>query len=241
MRDVSPEDFVPGLQVDSRAEAFALHVHPDGVELIEREFPVAAGLVHLAFEGVEGDLAHDRVDHILHLRSHHRLLLAPVLGLGQKRLEGEHLAKHACRFRQRQRSGGQQRPLVARKHLVHAVTQFVRQRHDIARLTQVVHENVRMHTRHRCGRERSGRLAGLHRRIDPVLVEKLPGDRGHIRGERAVSLQHDRLGLGPGNDTLGLFGQRRIAIPMRKPFHAQPLRLHGVVAVRQSRIGCAHG
>ena len=49
------------------------------------------------------------------------------------------------------------------------------------------------------------------------------------------------LRLVPGNGALLDLRQRRIAVPMVELVLAEPLRLQGVVAVRQARIGLAHG
>ena len=181
---------------------------------------------------IEGDLAHDRVDHVLDLLRQQRLPLLGVRGRVEQRLEGQHLAEHGGRLGQRQRRRRQQRPLRRRQHLVHAVAQLVRQRHHVARLALVVHEDVGVRRRHRRMREGAGRLALAHRRIDPAAVEEALGDGGHVRREAAVGVEHHRLRVRPGHDALRLVGQRRVAVPVGELVLAEPPGLHGVVAMR---------
>ena len=67
------------------------------------ELAFAPRQMHPALEGVEGDLAHHRVDHVLDLGGQHRLALHRVLGLLEKAAEGEHLAEDRSRLRERER------------------------------------------------------------------------------------------------------------------------------------------
>ena len=90
-------------------------------------------------------------------------------------------------------------------------------------------------------RERARRLARPDGCVDPALIEEFGGDPRHLRREPAVRRQHHLARLGPGDHALRLLGQRRVAIPVRQLRHAEPARLHAVIAVRQARIAFAHG
>ena len=89
-------------------------------------------------------------------------------------------------------------------------------------------------------REGAGRLAGPHRRVDPVVLEEPFRDRRHVGRERAIGGEHRRLRLGPADGAVCDLGQRRVAVPVRQPLLAEPARLERVVAVREPRIGGAH-
>ncbi len=103
-----------------------------------------------ALERIERDLAHHRVDHVLDLGREHRLALLGVrIGRRQQPLEGQHLAEHARGFRQRQRRRRHQRTVRRRQHLMHAVTQFMRQRHHVARLALIVEQHIGVRRRRR--------------------------------------------------------------------------------------------
>ena len=52
--------------------------------------------MEFAFEVVEGDLAHDSVDHVLDLAGEHDFALGIVLGLIEHCAEGEHLSEDGC-------------------------------------------------------------------------------------------------------------------------------------------------
>ena len=132
-------------------------------------------------------------------------------------------------------------PLGSGEDLVHAVAEFVRERHHVARAALVVEQHIRMGGRH--GRVRKGarRLAGPHRRVDPAAIEEAPGDIGHVAARSPIGVQHGVARLGPGDGALLDLGQRRVAVPMVERGHAEPLRLQRVIAVRQARIGLAHG
>src|SRR6266576_4916804 len=75
MRDIGPEGFITGLDLDCGPQALALHFEPDRVEPIRREFTIAALGVHHALESVEGDLPHHRIDHVLDFGGEHGLTL----------------------------------------------------------------------------------------------------------------------------------------------------------------------
>jgi hypothetical protein len=84
-------------------------------------------------------------------------------------------------------------------------------------------------------------LARAGRGVDPVLFEKGLGDARHFRRKRIIGGQHDVAGLVPGHGRGLCFRQRRIAIPGIHLLHAEPSGLHGVIAVRQARIGGLDG
>ena len=122
--------------------------------------PFVAFGVNPALELVECDLAYDRVDHVFGLLRQHRLALAFVAGLFQQRAESQHFAEHRSGFGQGQRGRSHQRALVASKHLMHAVTKFVREGHHIARLAHVVEQHIGMHGGNGRMGESAGRFAG---------------------------------------------------------------------------------
>ena len=144
------------------------------------QFAVLALGVHGALERIERDLPHHGVDHVLDLAGEQRLALLGVLGLRQQPLEGQHLAEHAGGLGQRQRRRRHQRSVLGRQHLVHAMAEFMRQRHHVARLALVVHQHIGMRRRRGRMRERARRLARPHRRIDPAIGEETFRDRGHL-------------------------------------------------------------
>ena len=55
---------------------------------------------------------------------------------------------------------------------MHAVTEFVGERHHVARLALIIEQHIGMRRRHGRMREGARRLAGTHRRIDPFVVEE---------------------------------------------------------------------
>ncbi len=241
VRDIGPEGFVAGTEPDRRAEALVLHRHPQFAELVGCQLAVAALQVHFALEGVEGDLAHDRVDHVLDFRRQHRLALDRLRGLVEEAAEGQHLAEHARGLGQRQRRRCHQGAVGGRQHLMDAVAEFMRERHHVPRLALIVQQHVRMRRRHGGMREGAGRFAGARRRIDPALAEEAPGDIRHFRREIRIGGQDGVFRLGPRDGPLIDLGQRRVAIPMIELVLAEPPRLQLVVAVRQARIGLLHG
>ena len=108
---------------------------------------------------------------------------------------------------------------------MHAVAELVRQRHHVARLALVVEQHIRMRRRHGRMRESARLLARAHRRVDPVLLEEAVGDFRHLGRERAISGEHGRARVGPGNRALRHLRQRRVAIPIGQPLLAEPFRL----------------
>ena len=124
--------------MDRRPQAFTLHIQPDFPELVGCQLAPLARLVDLALECIKGDLANRRVEHVLDLLSDKRLALSGLGRLFEQRLESKHLAEYRCGFGEGQRGVGHQLALGSRQHLVHAVPQFVRQRHHIAQPPLVV-------------------------------------------------------------------------------------------------------
>ena len=90
-------------------------------------------------------------------------------------------------------------------------------------------------------REGAGLLAGAHRRVDPALLEELVGDLRHLRREGAVGGEHRRACIAPWDRALRHLRQRRVAVPVRQLLLAEPFGLQRIIAVRQFRIGRAHG
>jgi hypothetical protein len=94
--------------------------------------------VDLALEGIERDLPHHGVDHVLDLAGEQRLAL-PGPWFPFSSAEGQHLAEHAAVSASVSGVGAISAPFGRRQHLMHAVAEFMRQRHHIARLAEVVH------------------------------------------------------------------------------------------------------
>ncbi len=67
VRNVGPEGLVALTQINRRPQALGLHRHPGLAQLLGSQLALAAGGVDAALEIVEGDLADDRVDHVLDL------------------------------------------------------------------------------------------------------------------------------------------------------------------------------
>ena len=241
MRDIGPEGLVPLHEVEGRPEAFGLHAHPERVDVLGGQLAAATGVVQLAFEVVEGDLPHDGVDHVLDLAGQQHLALGPGLGAVQQLAEGQHLAEDRGGLGQGQRRRGEHLALIRGQHLVHAVAQLMREGHHVARLAEIVEQDIGMHLGHRGMGEGARRLAGLHAGVDPALAEERSGDLGHARIEGGIGLHHRRLGLSPGHDPGVLHRQRRVAVPDLHPVEAEPLALELVIAVAEPRIGRDHG
>ena len=121
-----------------------------------------------------------------------------------------------------------------------AVAELVRQRHDVARLAEVIDQDVRVRRRRRRMGEGARRLAGPRRRVDPALVEEAPRDVGHARRKAAIGVEHRVARRAPGEDAARRVGQRRVAIPMLELRLAEPARLERVIAMRKARIGVGH-
>ena len=210
-----------------------MHRHPDLADRVGRQLALAARHVQARFEIVERDLAHHGVQHVLDLAGQHRLA-GGLVGRGlEQRLEGQHLAEHRGGLGQRQRRVGHQRALLGRQHLVHAMAQLVRQGHHVANLSLIVQQEIRMRRRHRRMGEGPWRLARPRRRVDPARAEEFAADIRQFRREGVVGVEHDLLGLGPGDRAVVMLGQRRVAVPVGHGLDAEPLRFQLVVAVRE--------
>ena len=72
-----------------------------------------------------------------------------------------------------------------RQHLMHAVAEFVRERHHVARLALIIEQHIGMRRRHGRMREGARRLAGPHRRIDPVVRRRSVSAIVAMSGENA--------------------------------------------------------
>ena len=240
VRDVRPEDVVALVELDRRSQALAADIEPDRIELLGLEFPLLAGGVDPPLEGIEGDLPDHGVEHVLHLGGEHGEALPLVGGLFQHRAEGQHFAEDAGGFGQGERRRRHQRPLRRRQPLVHAVPELVRERHHVARLAQVVEHQIGVRTRYGRMGEGPRRLAVLDRRVDPAAIEKRLGDPGELGREPAIGLHHRGLGGLPVEDALVAGGQRGVAVPGVELGLAEPPGLHGVIAVREPRIGFLH-
>ena len=83
--------------------------------------------------------------------------------------------------------------------------------------------------------ERAAGFAWAGRHIDPRFVKEAFADFREFRRERAVRVQHSLLRFRPRDFAVVIAGQRRVAVPMLQFRQAQPLRLHAVIAMRQSR------
>src|SRR4029077_11884857 len=87
MRDVGPERLIAFAETDRGAEALALYGEPGRADLVGGELARLALHMNVALEGIEGDLAHDRVDHVLDLLRQHHLAQRLVPRLVEKLAE----------------------------------------------------------------------------------------------------------------------------------------------------------
>ena len=124
---------------------------------------------------------------------------------------------------------------------MHAVAQFMRQCHYIARFAKVVQHDVRMHRTDGGMGKGTGRFAGLHARVNPAFGEKRLGDIGHFRRKRGVGIQHGFGRFIPSHNFRRVHRQGRVAIPDLHHLKPHPFRLQAVIAVRQARVGGDHG
>ena len=76
-------------------------------------------------------------------------------GFRQQGPESQHFAEDRGGLGERQRRRGHQRAIGRRQNLMHAMAEFVGQRHHVARLALVIEQHIRMHGRARSdGRRR---------------------------------------------------------------------------------------
>ena len=145
VRDVGPEGLVarPRRIAGPRLSACTLIQISPSCSAVSS--PLARARVDLALEAVERDLAHDRVDHVLDLGGEHRLAL-----LAARRSCRAARGRSASRRRRDAVSarvsgvGAISAPLRRGQHLVHAVAEFMGERHHVARLALVVEQHVGM-------------------------------------------------------------------------------------------------
>ncbi len=126
------------------------------------------------------------------------------------------------------------------EHLVHAVTELVRERHHVARAAVVIEQDVWVRRGHGRVREGAARLARPERGIDPRPLEETAADLRHFGAERRVGIEHAAPRRIPVDLTVVVLRQRRVAIPVLQPGQAKPARLQGVIAMRKRRIAFRH-
>ena len=108
------------------------------------------------------------------------------------------LTKYTCRFCQGEWGFSHKRSLSRRQHLVHAMTQFMSECHDISGPTLEIEQYVRMHGRYRRVRKGSWRLAGA---TLVVTLEPCPMCAG-----AAWAARLDRVVWGAPNPDAGALG-----------------------------------
>ena len=187
---------------------------------------------------IERDLPHHGVDHVLDLAGEQGLALPAFVVSDSSRLKVS-ISPNTLAVSASVSGVGAISAPSGRQHLMHAMAEFMRQRHHVARLALVVHQHVRVRRRRGRMRERAGRLARPHRRVDPAIGEETLGDIGHFGREAAIGRQHHLLRLGPGDGAGRRERQRRVAVPMRELLLFEPAGFQLVIAVRQLWIGRA--
>ena len=95
-------------------------------------------------------------------------LLSPVQHLSER----QHFSEYAGGFGKGQRSRGQHLALIGGEYLMHAVAQFMRQRHHVARFAKVIQHHVGVDSGDGRVGEGAGGLAGLYACVDPAFVEE---------------------------------------------------------------------
>ena len=103
-------------------------VELDGLLLkVKNENPwFTPGSVNLALEGIKGDLADHRIEHVLDFAREHREAPPFVRRLFEHRAEGQHLTEHRCGFGERERRRRHECALRSGEDLVHPVSELVR-------------------------------------------------------------------------------------------------------------------
>ena len=121
------------------------------------------------------------------------------------------------------------------------MTKFMRQSHDVTRLTEVVQHHIRMHRRNgrMCKRARS--FARLYGRVDPPFVKEWLGQFGHLRVEITIGVQHSFGCFIPIHQPIIFHRERRVAVPDLHPLQPQPFGLELVVAMAQAGVGRDNG
>ena len=93
--------------------------------------------MHLAFEGVEGDLPHHRVEHVLDLAGQQRLLRLRRLGTATSSERKVSISPNTEAVSASVSGvGAISAPFLAGQHLMHAMAELVRERHHVARACQ---------------------------------------------------------------------------------------------------------
>ena len=225
MRDIGPKGLVSIHEIKDFTQGLRLHRHPERVDVIGRQLAFGAGGVQFAFKVIKGDLAHHGVDHVFDLARQQGLALGLGLGAVQQLAEGQHLAKHRCGFGQGQRCGRKQFALACRQHLMHAVAKFMRKRHHIARLAQIVQHHIGVHRGHGRMRKSPRCLAGFDACVNPALGEEGLGNLGQARVKGGIGRKHGLARLGPIHQARRFNRQGRVAVPDLQGFKPHPFRL----------------
>ena len=158
----------------------------------------AAGGVQPVLEAVHRNLAEDGGEAVLDLLRQHRQPHRRIGFFLHQVGEGQHFAEGRRHFGGRQRRVQPGDALRFRREVhVHAVTEFVRQRHHVARLPGEIDKHERVRRRHGRRGERAAALVGHQRRVNPVFVEEAPDDLADARAERRVGLLDNRPRLRP--------------------------------------------
>ena len=117
------------------------------------------------------------------------------------------------------------------------MAELVGERHDVPGATLVVHQHVGMNARHGRVAKGAGVLARPRRGVDPVAGEEALENLGQRRREAPVGVEHDHLGVRPGDPAVAVLGQGRVAVPVFELLEPEPARLDPVIAMRQARPG----
>ena len=110
------------------------------------------------------------------------------------------------------------------------VSELVRQREHRAAIARVVHEDVRVHSRHVRCTEGAGPLAVARRGVDPALAEEALDDVARLGREVRERAQHELGSVGPAHMG-GVVRERRHAVVEREPVEPEEARLERVVAL----------
>ncbi len=234
--NIRPEHIVFRRKVKSWPQTFGLHGAPDFSNPFGQKFAFFALIMHTGLKLVERNLAHNGVEHILHLASQQQLAAHGVFLPIQQGLEGQHLTEHAGGFSQCQRCVGHQIPLPGSQNLMHTMPKFMRQRHHIADAAMVVEQNIRVGRGHRGVGKRTGGFAGGRRHINPRVGQEGGYDLAHARVKPIIRFLYNVLGFGPWNFTVLTTGQRGVAVPVLQLVQPHPFGFKAIIPVGQTRI-----
>ena len=126
-----------------------MYGHPNLAQPLGAEFAFGSLVMDLLLEFIECRLADHRIDHVFDLRCQHYPFDRGIVLLVEKGAEGQHLAENRCGLGEGQRRSSQQLTPRRGQGLVDAVTKFMSQGHDVARLAAVVHQDIGVSGRHR--------------------------------------------------------------------------------------------